>query len=489
MDNARAIPGPEPGVRLSALDAEFLYLERKELPLAIGNVSVFAGAIPFDRFVKSIEARLPRLPRYRQRAARPPLDLARPTWQDDPDFDIHRHIFRVKLDPPGTEAKLRELAGRIFSERMDRRKPLWELYVVDGMEHGRSALITKVHHAMADGVAGVALMEATLDASPKGPALPRPKPYRPRPAPGGFQPLFDSMAGAFEQIARGVVQTQKSLLDLGLAMVREPRALKGMLQLVRLLPELAVPPERLPFNRPCGSERRLAWSAFSLAEVRAIREACGGTVNDVALAVLTGAVRRYLQVHGETVSNRLCRVVAPVSVRTSDDTRGMGNRVSLLPLALPLDVSDPVDRLRAVTRRTGLVKRALVAEAIALLGTLIDAAPAPLQALLSAAPFVSPPFPPYNILCTNVPGPPAPRYVCGKRMLTSYPHVPTGYEAGVSLAVESYDQKLYFGLTVDPQAAPDGERIKELLDISFLELARGARRALKSWRARNEHAA
>ena len=236
MDNAALIPGQEAAVRLSALDAEFLYLERKELPLAIGNVSVFDGAIPFDRFVKSIEARLPRLPRYRQTAARPPLDLARPTWQDDPVFDIHRHVFQVKLDPPGAEAQLRELAGRIFSERMDRRKPLWELYVVGGMEHGRSALITKVHHAMADGVAGVALMEATLDASPRGPAIPRAKPYRPRPAPVGFQPLFDSMAGAFEQMVRGVVQAQKALLDLGLATARDPRAWKGALRLVRLLP-------------------------------------------------------------------------------------------------------------------------------------------------------------------------------------------------------------------------------------------------------------
>jgi WS/DGAT/MGAT family acyltransferase len=489
MDNAAVMPGHEPGVRLSALDAAFLYLERNELPLAIGNVSVFAGAIPFAGFVKSMAARLPLLPRYRQKIARPLLDLARPAWQDDPRFDIRRHIFQVKLDPPGTEAQLRALAGRVFSGRMDRGKPLWELYVVGGLEHGRSALITKVHHAMADGVSGVALLEATLDASPKGRALPRPRPYRPRPAPGGWRRLLDPLAGAFEQAVQGVLNTQKALWHLGLRLAGDPRAREGVLELFRRLPELAWPAERLPFNRPCGCERRVAWSEFSLAEVRAIRAACGGTVNDIVLSALTAALRRYLRMHGETVRRRFCHVMVPVSVRAADHAPGWGNRVSLLPLALPLEEPDPVARLRAVTRRTGAMKKVPVAEAVALLSTLLDAAPAPLQALLSAVPFVSLPFPLYNFLCTNVPGPPAPRYVCGRRMLASYPHVPTGYEAGVSLAVESYHDKLYLGLTVDPQAAPDGERMKELLDVSFVELARAARLSPGLSRARNKNAA
>ena len=475
MDNTALIPGQEPSVRMSAVDAGFLYLERKELPLAIGNVFVFAGTIPFAKFVSSMKARLPLLPRYRQKVARPLLDIARPTWQDDPDFDIRRHIFQVELDPPGTEAQLRSLAGRIFSARMDRGKPLWELYAVGGLEHGRSALITKVHHAMADGISGVALMEVTLDDAPKARALPRSTPHRPNPAPRGLRRLFDPVAGAFEQIVQGLVDTQKAFLDLGLSIIQDRHAGVTLQQFVRLLPELAAPPERLPFNRPCGAERRLAWSEFSLADVRAIRAAYGGTLNDIVLAVLTGAIRRYLQCHGETVVRRFCRVMVPVNVRTPDNNHGLGNRVSLLPLALPLEVAGPVDRLRAVVRRTEIMKKAPVAGAIALLGTLTGATPAPLQALLSAVPFVSLPFPPYNVLCTNVPGPPTPRYVCGKRMLSCYPHVPTGYEAGVSLAVESYNGKIYFGLTIDPQAAPEGERMKELLDISFAELAMLAR--------------
>ncbi len=489
MDIAARMPGREPGVRLSALDAEFLYLERKELPLAIGNVSIFAGGIPFERFVRTVEYRLPCLPRYRQRVVRPPLDLARPAWRDDPNFDIRRHILPIKLDPPGTEAQLRDVAGRIFSQPMDRGKPLWELYLVGGLEHGNSALITKVHHAMADGVTGVALMEATLDASPKGRVPPRPKGFRPRPAPGGFLGLFDSLAGAFGQMAQGLLNSQKALLHLASEAMADPRAIGGMLQVVRLLPELAMPAERLPFNRPCGAERRLAWSAFPLAEASAIRKTCGGTLNDIVLCLLAGAVSRYLRTHGESVNNRFLHVMVPVSVRAAAAVGEWGNRVSLLPLALPLDLDDPVKRLHAVTERTEIMKKAPVAQALALLSTLADAAPAPLQALVSAVPFVSLPFPPYNFLCTNVPGPPAPRYVCGRRMLASYPHVPTGYEAGVSLAVESYHDKIFFGLTVDPQAAPDGGRMKGLLEISFAELARAARLTHQSPRASNKNAA
>ena len=486
MDSAELIPGHETNDRMSAVDAGFLYLERKELPLAIGNVSVFTGAIPFDRFVETIKARLPLLPRYRQKIARPLLDIARPTWQDDPDFNIQRHIFQVELDPPGTEAQLRALAGRIFSTRMDRGKPLWELSVVGGLEHGRSALITKVHHAMADGVSGMALMEMTLDASPKARALPRPKPYRPNPAPHGFRQLFDPVAGGLRADRARLGGYAEGAPGPGSR--HDPRSPYSEYDAAVCSPVTRTggSPERLPFNRPCGAERRLAWSEFSLADVRAIRAACGGTLNDIALTILIGAVRRYLQIRGETVSKRFCRVMVPVNVRTPDNTHGLGNRVSLLALALPLEVPDPVDRLHAVIRRTAVMKKAPVAGAIALLGTLTDATPAPVQALLSATPFVSLPFPPYNVLCTNVPGPPTPRYVCGKRMLSSYPHVPTGYEAGVSLAVESYNDKIYFGLTVDPQAAPEGEQMKDLLDISFAELVNRARRLATTGRASDQ---
>ena len=460
--------------RLSALDAGFLYLERSELPLAIGNVSIFDGMIPFDRLVKSIEARLDLLPHHRQTVMRPPWDLARPVWRDDPHFDIRRHILRVTLDTPGTPADLRALAGHIYSEPLDRGKPLWELYLVEGLAGGRSALITKVHHAMVDGLAGVRLMEAMMDPRPGQRKPPPPKPYRPSPRPERLRLWLDSAAGAWEQTLQGVTESQKTLLEMWARLRRDFRAPEGFRELGGWLAGLAAPPERLPFNRPCGRERHVAWCEFSCAEVADIRAACGGTVNDVVLAVLTGALRQYLQLHHETVKNRFCRVIVPVSVRCGGDGQAAGNRVSIWPLNLPLEVAGPVDRLHMVTRRTEAMKRLPVAEAISLFTAWADIVPAPLQALLSAVPFLSTSFPVYNILCTNVPGPRAPLYLCGRRMLTCYPHVPTGYDAGVSLAVESYYDKLYFGLTVDPQAAPDGERLKKLLEVSLAELRKAA---------------
>ena len=461
--------------RFGTLDAVFLNFESKEMPLNIGSVSICEGSIPFDLFVAIIESRLDLIPRYRQKVMRPFLDVGLPTWQYDPEFDIRRHIFRAKLDPPGKEAQLRKLAGQIFTQRLDRSKPLWEIYVLDGLEGGRSAAISKVHHCMVDGVGGVGLLNVLMDTSPDVPAEPpKAKPYRPPKPPDPAMLFLDALASRFTSGIERVLNAQRDALDFGMSLLQDGRTLPGMQQTLGELPRVLAPLERLPFNRPCSGERRVAWNVIPFAEMRAIRAACGCSINDIVLTLITGAVSRYCRLHGETVDNRYIRLLVPVNLRDQKDGGNYGNRISMLPLTLRLDIADPLARLRHAAAQATAMKRGRVAELIRMGASWLGAIPAPLQTLAGSVLILNTPFPLFHMVCTNVPGPQIPLYVGGKRMLSIYPHVPTGSDVGISVAVESYDQNFYFAFTIDAQAAPDGERIKDLLDASHRELCKAA---------------
>ena len=461
--------------QFAPLDAVFLNFERKEMPLHIGSVSVCDGVLPFDRFAAGIESRLHLIPRYRQKVVRPLLDVGLPTWQYDPDFDIRRHIFHVTLDAPGGEAQLRELAGRIFTPLLDRTKPLWEVYVVDGLAGERSAIVSKVHHCMVDGVSGVALLNIMFDPSPETPPLPKRQRYRP-PKPPDASALFgDALKGSLQFTLDQLTGAGKNLLAYAMSLRLDPRALPGLQELLDMLPQLVGPLERLPFNRPCSGRRQVAWSEHSFTDARAIRTACGGTVNDVVLTVLTGAVMRYLKLHRESVRNRYFRVMVPVNLRQEDDRGMLGNCISMLPVVLPLFIKDPVERLRRISAQTEAMKHAHVAELVRAGISWLGALPPALQTLAGALPLVSTPVPIVHMVSTNVPGPQVPLYANGRRLLTLYPHVPAGWDVGLGLAIQSYDQKLFFAFTIDAQAAPDGERMKDFLDASFAELCKAAK--------------
>ena len=473
------MPPRELPQQFGPLDAVFLNFERKEMPLHIGSVSICDGALPFDQFVASIERKLDLLPRYRQKAVRPFLDIGLPTWQYDPKFDIRRHIFHVTLDAPADEAQLRELTGRIFTKLLNRDKPLWEVYVVDGLAGGRSAIVTKVHHCMVDGVSGVGLLNLMFDTSPDTPALPKGAPkrkrYRPPQPPDETQRFTGALKGAFQFTLDQLAGAQKNLAAWGMSLFHDQRALAGLERLVDVLPQVLGPLERLPFNRPCSGERRVAWSEHSFTDARAIRTACGGTVNDVVLTVLTGAVMRYLKLHKESMQNRYFRVMVPVNLRQAGDRGTLGNCVSILPVTLPLFIEDPVARLHRISAQTEAMKHARVAELIWAGISWLGAIPAPLQALAGRLPLLSTPVPIVHMVATNVPGPQVPLYANGRRLLTLYPYVPAGWDVGMGLAIQSYDRKLFFGFTFDAQAAPDGERMKEFLDASFVELCKAAK--------------
>lgn len=458
--------------RLTSMDASFLYFEKKEAPMHIGSVSLFDGEIPFDQFVANVRSKMHLLPRYQQKVTPDPFNLGHPTWEFDPDFDINKHIFRLEVEAPGSEAELIKLAGRIFTPVMDRTKPLWDVYLVYGLEGKRTAMIARVHHCMVDGVSGVDLLKIVLDISPdvKPAAAPTPAPPQP-PRPDATRRFFDALLGGMQEGMNRWMEFQNGLLNLAQAMTSE-QTRGAMPDMARLVPTLAAPAPLLPFNRACSGERKLVWSTFSFAEARAIRAALEGTVNDVVLTVLSGAVSRYVKLHGQPVSGRSLRVMVPVSLRREEQRGTLGNLVSMLPVEIPLDLDDPLERFRHINRKTAAMKNARVAEGLNLFSALMGILPASVQALVGA--MATTPLPAFNMVSTNVPGPQVPLYAMGRRMVAYYPYVPVGYAVGCGCAIMSYDQKLYFGLTSDVQAMPDVESLKAFLEESFIELRKGA---------------
>jgi WS/DGAT/MGAT family acyltransferase len=460
--------------RLSGADAAFLYLERKEIPLSIACVAIFDGPLPFREFVADIDAKLDLIPRYRQVAVPPPYNLGYPTWEFDPNFDIKRHIFRVRLDPPGGEPELEALAGRLLSQVLDRGKPLWEMHVVEGLEDGRGALIVRIHHALADGVAGAAMLRIMFDPTPESPQPVRKPRARPAASPRAECTLAEQVSSAIQSALENAVAAEEGLLSLADGLLSE-RGKTALQELTTLLPELLQPPERFFFNKPCTGDRKFCWTEADFSQVRAIRAAVGGKVNDCILSVVVRAIARYMRLHGEKVKGRFLRVVCPVNVRGEEQGESLGNRITFLPVVLPLGVSGPVEMLHAVATRMEIMKNVRAAELVSIFASCLGATPAPLQELFwRGLPLVPLPLPLLNIICTNVPGPQSALYSVGRRLLASYPQVPTGYELGLGVAIESYDGKLFFGVTADAHVAPDAERLRDYIRICFQELAKAA---------------
>ncbi len=462
---------PNLNTRLTSIDASFLYFEKKEAPMHIGSVSVFDGELPFDDFVEMIDSKMHLLPRYQQVVAPDPFNLGHPTWELDADFNVRNHLFKLEIDPPGTEKELIELAGKIFTPMMNRRKPLWDIYLVDGLEGGRTAMISRVHHCMVDGVSGVDLLKIILDISPTPPPPPPKPPASSQPSHDATRRFFDALLGGMQEGMNRWMEFQQGLLNLTQAMA-DQQTRESMRNLSSELPKLMTPVSLMPFNRPCSGERKLVWNTFSFAEARAIRGALGGTVNDVVLTALSGAVSRYVDSHGQQTIGRNLRVMVPVSLRQEGQRGALGNLVSMLPVEIPLDVRNPLERFKYINQKTMSMKSGRIAEGLNLFSAMMGIMPAPVQALVGALANI--PLPPFNMVSTNIPGPQVPLYSLGRRMIAYYPYVPVGYAIGCGCAIMSYDQHLYFGLTADTQAMPDVEKLRDDLSESFFELRKAA---------------
>jgi|SRR5579883_745285 diacylglycerol O-acyltransferase len=463
-----------PSYNFSAADAAFLYLERKDIPLHIASVCIFDGAIPFKQFVASIKSKLPQVPLYQKIPMVPAWSLEFPKWHDDPNFDIRRHIFHVRLEPPGDEAALEALAGKLLSQVLDRNKPLWEMHVIDGLKDGRGAIIWRVHHSLCDGVSGAELMKKILDESPEGALKRRRANGRPMHAETEENDLVEGISKAVTSALGNLVSLEAGLLDFaqGFLGAKDKSPLKG---LVDILPEYAASVERLPFNKPCTGARKFCWGEISMAGVQKVREAAGGTVNDVVLTVLARALARYVKLHGQSVVKRFARVVCPVNLRQADQNDGIGNQISFLPRALPLDARGPVETLHAISQRTVMLKKSGALGLVGLAARWLATVPPPIQALFwrNIPDFILP-LPLFNMICTNVAGSATPLYAAGRKMIAAYPQVPTGYDLGIGVAVHSYDGKLFLGLIADTVAAPDVDCFRDFLVTAFEELIQSA---------------
>jgi diacylglycerol O-acyltransferase / wax synthase len=455
--------------RLSAQDASFLYMEKKEAPLHIGSIAVFEGSVDYDRFVDNVASKLHLIPLYQQLAMPAPFNIGHPTWEWDPNFDIRRHIKRTTVPAPGTDQQLFDFAAELFAPMLERDKPLWEMYVVDGIEGGRSALVSKVHHCLVDGVSGIELFMLVMDVSPV-PVPPAPPPVIEKtPAAPPLTRFFDALLDNASQAINAAAERQRNAVE-NLSGAGPGRNILRAVETT--LPYFQVPVVRAPFNKPLTGGRKVAFSEYSFAEIRQIRAAAGGTVNDVVLTVLGGGMSKYLEMHGQTTMDRTIRVLTPVNVRRDNERSSLGNRISMLLIEVPVGVSDPLERLDLVRKRTEALKRRHVADGIEGLGSSLNAAPAALQAWLGTLP--TPPNTLANMVCTNVPGPMIPLYTIGHRLLAHYPLIPLGWEMGISLGVTSYDQKLYFGFMADAVAGSDVQSLKEFSDQAYVELRSAA---------------
>jgi len=454
--------------RLSWGDTVFLHLEREGMPLNVASVCVFEGEIGFEDCVQFIESKLPLLPRYLKRVVPAPFGLGLPSWEYDPDFDLRRHVREVSLKH-GTETELKGFAGKLFSTVMDRQHPLWDITLVRGMKGARTGLIIRLHHCLADGIAGVGIMSALLDADPNAPRLPKRKIklHVPRPR----DPLTSLTAGFVDSYSDFVKRILSALTDL-LSMTERAASNGGSMaseEFVGLLPEITAFTERLRFNVLYTGPQKFASTELPLDEVKAIRRKTGTSVNDVILALVTATIRRYCELHGDRVKGKLLRIMVPVNLRGDVSTTELGNRISLVPVTIPLEIKQPRKLLAAVHQRTEFLKRVHAAELVSLAGGLLGMFPTSMQGL--TGPIISQlPITPFNLVCTNVPGPQFPLHLLGHKMLHCYPYVPVGGEMAVNCAILSYNGKVYFGFSGDVHAAPDLRRLEKLLMVSFTEL-------------------
>jgi diacylglycerol O-acyltransferase len=460
------------GDRLSWGDTVFLHLEREGMPLNVASVCVFEGAISFAACSQFVESKLPLLPRYLKRVVGAPFNIGLPSWEYDPTFDIRNHVREVTLKR-GSDAELKALAGKILSKVMDRQHPLWDITLVHGLGGNRTGVILRLHHCLADGIAGVGIMNVLLDTNPEAPRLPRRKLRLQVPRPR--DPLAALMGGFVDSYSDFVKRILSALADL-LSMAERVVSNGGNMpadDLSCLLPEITAFTERLRFNVPYRGPQKFAWADIPLADVKTIRQTFGTSVNDVILALVTATIRRYSELHGERVKGRLFRMMVPVNLRGSASPSEWGNRISLVPVTIPLDIRNPQKLLTAVHKRTEFLKRVHAPELVSLAGGLIGMFPTALQA--AVGPIASQlPITPFNLVCTNVPGPQNPLYLLGRKMLRCYPYVPVGGEMALNCAVLSYNGQLYFGFSGDVHAAPDLRRLETLLRLSFTELREAA---------------
>src|SRR4051794_8329467 len=457
--------------RLSPLDVSFLYLETPTTAMHVGGVAVFdppkgSGDFDYEALVELVSQRISLVQRYRQKVRWVPGKLANPVWVDDEDFDITYHVRRSALPRPGSLDQLRELVGRVQSRQLDRNRPLWEIYLVEGLADGRFAIITKTHHAMVDGISAIDIGTLILDPSQTPREIPDDG-WIPRREPSSVSLVVNAVTDTLRRPTQVIDTVRGELADARAIGARVTGAATGLLAAART--SLRPAPDS-PLNATIGEQRRYGMAATELDDYKRVRKSHGGTVNDVVLATVAGPLRVWLLTRGESVTPATTvRAMVPVSVRTGDQTGTLGNRVSAIFVDLPVGEPSPVVRLHQVSyamkghKESG---QSVAADAIVALSGFapptIHSAAARLSSRLSRRLF--------NVVVTNVPGPQFPLYAAGAQMLESYPVVPLSKGQAVSVGLMSYDGGVFYGLNADRDAMPDVDVLAQCIEESLAEL-------------------
>jgi diacylglycerol O-acyltransferase / wax synthase len=432
--------------RLTGLDTSFLHMERAGAHMHVASTIIFAGEAPgHEEFRDHIASRLHLVPRFRQKLRFVPLDQGRPVWVDDPHLNLDYHVRQTALPAPGSEEQLRNLAARIFSQQLDRSKPLWELWLVEGLRDDRFAIIGKSHHALVDGISGVDITTVLfdLDREPHGSPASAP-PWLARPEPTDMKLLGDALRERLTspgEIARGVRHA-----------LRGPRqVLEGLGATSKMIGAGMSAPSTV-FNVEIGPHRRFAITQADLAELKRVKDAHGGTVNDVILSIVAGGIGKYLRARGHDTEGLEMRAMVPVSVRATEERGALGNRISAMMAPLPIWCEDPVERLHIVTGSMGDLKSSGQAVGAEILTRITDFAP---TTIASQAARLQPAQRFFNLVVTNVPGPQFPLYVLGRKMESIFPMVPLARRQALCVGIMSYNGQVNFGLVGDYDAMAD----------------------------------
>ena len=456
--------------RLTGLDSSFLHLEDATSHMHVASVMVFEGPPPpYDELLAAFERRLPLVPRYRQRLAFVPLGQGRPKWVDDPHLNLRYHVRSTALPSPGSEHQLKDLAGRVFSQQLDRDKPLWEVWLVEGLADDRFAVLSKTHHALVDGISGVDIVSVLFDTSPEPAAPPDPGDrWLPRPLPSAAQLLGEALVeratvpGEITRTVRAIVRGPRRILEGA----RDAAVGLGAMAWAGLNPAPAS-----PYNKPIGPHRRFTWVRADLNDVKAIKDALGGTVNDVVLATVAGGLGKHLRRRGQNTDGLELKAMVPVSVRQEVERGALGNRVAAMMAPLPVWCQEPVARLDIVSEQLKDLKSGSQAVGAQVLTDLSGFAPPTIMGqasrLMSRQRF-------FNLVVTNVPGPQFPLYLLGRRMLDPFPMVPLASGQGVGVALLSYNGRINFGLVGDFDLLWDLDDLALDMEDALAELAEEA---------------
>ena len=461
--------------RLTAVDASFLTNEHSNSHMHVGACLIFEGPPPkYTDLVEHVRSRLPLVPRFRQRLVVPPLEAGRPLWADDVNFNLTYHIRHSGLPDPGGEQQLKRLAARVFSQQLDRSKPLWELWLVQGLERDRFALLTKTHHAMVDGISGVDIGTVLFDLEPVPEPATSDDGWVPAPQPSTIDLVARGAVDALEAPVKIVERAVEAVRHPETAARRIGEALEGVGEIVGAF---ADPAPDVPLNQPIGPHRRFTWARSELATFKRIKDALGGTVNDVVLAVVTGALRRWLHGRGVRTEGLELRALVPVSIRGEDERGNLGNRIALMRGPLPVYIEDPVRRLRTISDAMAGLKRSKQALGAEVISRFNDFAPPTLLAQASRINFSTRLF---NLIVTNVPGPQMPLYVLGRELEEVFPVAFLPQNHSLAVAIMSYNGKIGFGLLADYDGMEDVEVVSNGLGEALAELEAAAGKKVKA---------